>query len=230
MSMTSGCIRDYRSLLTGDALVRNMSDIVGYSTEKTRLLVPTVHDRLQAQGIKWAAHINEPWHVLILSGAYILIAVTFGVPLFTVLAVIACALLRAGGVDLGQGFVLFSLCAPFTFMQQSAPWILFALFVQALDAILFVYIGKIIAKSCRVMYGRPIDARLGKRSLVIVDTPCVHQMLENYVSKLFSMSYSFVSIDVHGASAHCLILNTHYIPQAWTTSCTDRHTACPEEL
>jgi hypothetical protein len=85
-------------------------------------------------------------------------------------------------------------------MEQSAGWIVFALVVQILDALFFVYIGKIIAKSCRVLYGRPIDARLGKRSLVIVDTPCVHQMLESYVSKLFSMSYSFVSLDVHGAS------------------------------
>jgi len=35
---------------------------------------------------------------------------------------------------------------------------------------------------------------------VIVDTPCNHQLLENFVSKLFALSYGFVSIDVHGAS------------------------------
>lgn len=47
--------------------------------------------------------------------------------------------------------------------------------------------------------GRPLWARFGKRSLVIVDTPCNHQLLEAFVSKLFSLSYGFVSIDVHGA-------------------------------
>ncbi len=50
------------------------------------------------------------------------------------------------------------------------------------------------------MGGRPLWARAGKRSLVIVDSPMVHQLLENFVSKLFAQSYSFCSIDVHGAS------------------------------
>jgi hypothetical protein len=200
MSMTRGCIRDYRSLITGDALVRNMSDIVGYSADKKRLPYSTVHDRLETQGRAWAAHINEPWHALVASGVYIFISVTFGVPLFTILAVAVVAVLEGTGVDLGAGYVAFSLLAPSNFMNQSAPWIVFAIVIQFLDAMLYVYLGKIVAKCARSIYGRPIDARLGKRSLVIVDTPCVHQMLENYVSKLFSMSYSFVSLDVHGAS------------------------------
>lgn len=50
------------------------------------------------------------------------------------------------------------------------------------------------------MTGRPLWARMGKRTIVIVDNPAVHQLLENFVSKLFSQSYSFCSVDVHGAS------------------------------
>jgi hypothetical protein len=43
-------------------------------------------------------------------------------------------------------------------------------------------------------------ARFGKRTIVIVDTPTNHQLLESFVSKLFSQSYSHTSVDVHGAS------------------------------
>merc|ERR1711991_209957 len=35
---------------------------------------------------------------------------------------------------------------------------------------------------------------------VIVDSPTNHQLLESFVSKLFSQSYSHTSLDVHGAS------------------------------
>jgi hypothetical protein len=52
----------------------------------------------------------------------------------------------------------------------------------------------------RLIFGRPLWARIGKRTLVIVDNSCVHQLTETFVSKLFSQSYSFVSLDVHGAN------------------------------
>ncbi len=52
----------------------------------------------------------------------------------------------------------------------------------------------------RYSENRPLSARPGKRTIVIVDTPMVHQMTENFLSKLFSQAYSTCSIDVHGAS------------------------------
>ena len=45
------------------------------------------------------------------------------------------------------------------------------------------------------------QARLGKRTLVIADVPYVHQLLESYVSKMFSLSYSIAALEVHGANA-----------------------------
>ena len=48
--------------------------------------------------------------------------------------------------------------------------------------------------------GRPMWARIGKRTIVIVDTPCVHQLLETFVSKLYAEAFSFCTVDVHGAS------------------------------
>lgn len=48
----------------------------------------------------------------------------------------------------------------------------------------------------RWWHGRPMWARMGKRTIVIVDTPCVHQLVETFVSKLYAQSYSFCSVDV----------------------------------
>jgi hypothetical protein len=53
-----------------------------------------------------------------------------------------------------------------------------------------------------------VFARTGKRTLVIGETPWVQQVLGNFVSKLFSLSYGVASVEVHGANpqddlVHC---------------------------
>jgi hypothetical protein len=60
----------------------------------------------------------------------------------------------------------------------------------------------------RLAQGRQLFARTGKRTLIIGETPWVHQILGNFVSKLFSLSYGVASVDVHGANpqddlVHC---------------------------
>jgi hypothetical protein len=52
----------------------------------------------------------------------------------------------------------------------------------------------------RVLQGRQLLARTGKRTLVIGDTPWVQQILRIYVSKLFSLSYGITSLEIHGAN------------------------------
>ena len=56
-------------------------------------------------------------------------------------------------------------------------------------------------------------ARFGKRTLIVCDIPFVHQTLENFVSKLFSLSYGIASLDVHGCnpSDHFLHRFTHRV-------------------
>ena len=87
--------------------------------------------------------------------------------------------------------------------------------IQAVDAVWFIFLAKVITWTCRLIRGRPIWARHGKRTLVVVDIPWVHQLTEVFVSKLFSMSYGFVSIDVHGASGldHFVHRFTHRVGQ-----------------
>ena len=60
----------------------------------------------------------------------------------------------------------------------------------------------------RLAQGRQVFARTGKRTLVIGETPWVQQVLGNFVSKLFSLSYGVASVEVHGANpqddlVHC---------------------------
>jgi hypothetical protein len=70
-----------------------------------------------------------------------------------------------------------------------------------LDAALFIFLPAISTCCLRLLQGRPVLARIkGKRSLVIADVPFVHQLLEIYVSKLFSLSYGIAGIEVHGAN------------------------------
>jgi len=68
------------------------------------------------------------------------------------------------------------------------------------DAVWFVFLIKVFTWVGRLLNDRQLWARHGKRTIVIVDTPANHQMLESFVSKLYSQAYSHTSVDVHGAS------------------------------
>eukprot|EP00897_Mesotaenium_endlicherianum_P003173 jgi/Mesen1/2884/ME000175S02040 len=71
---------------------------------------------------------------------------------------------------------------------------------HAFDALLYCFLPLVFSLLLRLLQGRQLWARLGKRTLVIADVPYVHQLLEVYVSKMFALSYSIASIDVHGAN------------------------------
>ena len=75
-----------------------------------------------------------------------------------------------------------------------------------------------------VMQGRPLLARLGRRTVLILDMPYVHQLLEAYVSKLFALSYGAASVDVHGADptdtfVHSFTHRQVFFMQVWFQQC-----------
>jgi hypothetical protein len=161
----------------------------------------SVYLELVSRGRAWADHVNEYWRMLCFAGFYVIFSVGLGLPIFGLIADAIVAIIRAGGGDLGYGRIGFASRAPFgTFQHQGAGWWLVGLAIQFADALLYVFIIKIFSWTDRLLWGRPYWARFGKRTVVIVDTPCVHQLLEVYVSKLYSQSYSFMGVDVHGAS------------------------------
>jgi hypothetical protein len=54
----------------------------------------------------------------------------------------------------------------------------------------FIYLSKNMVWVSRYLGGRPLLARHGKRTIVIVDNPCIHQLAENFCSKLFAQGQS----------------------------------------
>eukprot|EP01038_Epipyxis_sp_PR26KG_P007438 gene7438-10134_t len=214
MNLTDGCIEDIKSLLIGN-IVPNISRIVGYDSLGNRLSSQIVvnseeeslrsnplkiHNTLVAQGRAWADHISEPWNILVAVGIYITISVGFGIPIFGTCVDIIIIILRACGVKFEEGMLTFSPRNYHAIYNQHPAWTICGFILQICDALFFVYLAKTFAKGARILNGRPLAARLGKRTIVIVDTPCLHQLVEIFVSKLFAQSYSIVSVDVHGAS------------------------------
>mmetsp|Transcript_20619 Transcript_20619/g.38452 ORF Transcript_20619/g.38452 Transcript_20619/m.38452 type:complete len:1386 (+) Transcript_20619:39-4196(+) len=180
---------------------RSRSDSVTFNTKLAvvredmidfRDLVDSIHDnvedmvsssglvnaRLRSQGILWAKHITEVWRVMVLCGLYILISVISGWPLFR---------------------ILFSFQIIFGEDKEVTA---IAYTSRVLDALFYILLPKLLSYFMRWWEGRSIFARHGKRTLVICDVPYVYKQLENYVTKLFALSYSFMNIEVHGTCAH----------------------------
>ncbi|CAM9560313.1 unnamed protein product, partial [Ectocarpus fasciculatus] len=178
MNLSDGDIEDLHEM-TSSNLLSGLMDIVGFDETGNPRESP-LHNELVRRGEVWAEHIKESWTVLLLVGVYFILSIGLGVTFFYSLR--------------------FSLLNTHQFSHQPIGWTLVGLLLQIMDALLFGYLVKLFTLGCRYFGGRPLWARIGKRTLVIVDTPMNHQLLENFVSKLFSQSYSFVSIDVHGAS------------------------------
>ena len=196
ISLTDSCITDINSLVN-TSVIPGLSSVVGYTEdmEKIPALEDSMHRRLVEKGEYWSMHVQESWIVLVLVGIYVLISVSLGLPFWGLLA---DGVVRALGFDAALGIAG---RYPSSIHKYSAWYIsLVGWSIQAIDALWFIFLGKVITWLVRLITGRPLWARMGKRTLVIVDTPCNHQLLENFVSKLFSQSYSFCSIDVHGAS------------------------------
>jgi hypothetical protein len=201
MNLTDGCIDDMHTMLES-SIVPNISKIVGYneSGDPLKGAELSTNTDLREKGIMWAEHIREPWIVTVLVGAYLLVSVGLGIPLFGTIAAIILAIFRASGVDVGHGVLQCSLKDPMLIYEQGIGWTLLGLGLQLMDALWFIYLGKCLTWGMRWKANRPMSARMGKRTIVVVDSPCIHQLVENFASKLFSQSYGFCGVDVHGAS------------------------------
>lgn len=199
MNLTDACISDMDHLLS--TMIPTVATIVGYDAEKNPLpkYALTVRNELVAQGKAWAEHINEPWMMTVFVGVYLLISVGLGLPLFGCIASVVVAILEAAGVFTNPGVLAFNPRYP-EMLNQPIGWTLVGLALQIIDAVWYIYMIKVFTWGARWLSNRPIWARFGKRTIVVVDTPCVHQLAENFVSKLFSQSYGFRGVDVHGAS------------------------------
>ena len=72
--------------------------------------------------------------------------------------------------------------------------------VRLADVLIYIFGIWLWTVGLRYFQGRPLFARMGRRSLIIGDVNWVHKLLKAYVSKLFSLSYGIASLDVHSAN------------------------------
>ena len=87
VSCTQNCLNDIKSLIES-CLVKNSCDLVGYDTRGNKhitLKTSSMRQSLLNQGKAWSEHVAEPWHVLVLVGAYVIVSVTLGLPLFGII-------------------------------------------------------------------------------------------------------------------------------------------------
>ncbi|EKX36351.1 hypothetical protein GUITHDRAFT_155261 [Guillardia theta CCMP2712] len=171
--------------LNRDCCVKAIPNILGCDLNGGKMPSAT-HEKLVRKGRFWALHVLEGPYSWCLSAMYIFGTVVSGYPIFT-------GIMRGVTHDTGP------------------EWLKYLLL--AFDSLLYSFLPLFFSMILRLLQGREQFARLGKRTLVIGDVPYVHQLLESYVSKLFSLSYSIASIDVHGANAvdHLVHRFTHRV-------------------
>jgi hypothetical protein len=201
MLLTDGCIDDIHSLMA-TAMIPNIERIVGFNKfgDPLEPEEKETHTQLRDAGQKWGEHIREPWVVIVLVAVYLTISVGLGLPIFGTIGTIVAVIIRACGADIGHGHLGWSPRDPYAMTHQGIGWTLVGLALQFVDAWWYIFLGKNLTRFVRYLDNRPMHARMGARSCVIVDTPMVHQLTENFASKLYSQAYSFLWVNFHGAS------------------------------
>jgi hypothetical protein len=174
-------------------------------------MVTDARAALLKQGRAWGWNVLEAPVVWAFVASYIALAVIFGIPLFRVMLNFAIRSLT------GQGIHYDAWRPDFTAPEWSGrvrTYTALYYVAGALDAALFIFLPAMATLALRAAQGRQLLARVkGRRCVVIADVPYVHQMLEVYLSKLFSLSYGIASLDVHGANGtdHFVHRYTHRV-------------------
>ena len=159
-------------------LVNDVREIIG-ADEGGQPHPSAVSRRLVQEGRRWAWHVLETPAAWLIHALYVLGSLGWGMPLFRGLTL---ALLPLAGLAEGEGM----------------GSLLLALSLPA-DVALYVLGPWCWTLGLRFLQGRQPLARIGRRSLVIGEAEGLHQLLSNFVSKLFALSYGLTALDVHGA-------------------------------
>jgi hypothetical protein len=163
----------------------NVVQIMG-ATPTGKKINSAIEKELIKKGNQWAWHIIETPTAWAIHAFYILLTVGWAIP-FGYTIPLAKTLLAS---------MVWLLQVP----QDLLILQLANSVVTLIDIGIYIFGSWLWTLGIRYVQGRELLARIGKRSLVIGDVPWVNQLLKNYVSKLFSLSYGIASLEVHGAN------------------------------
>jgi hypothetical protein len=165
--------------------LQSVVNIIGTDCQRQRK--PTgLHRQIVAGGKHWGFHVLEHPIAWALQALFVAITVGWAIPFghaIPPMQTMGNSLI--GAFDLNSDGLLIK--------------VLSAAFVMA-DLGIYIFGPWIWTLGLRLAQGRQILARTGKRTLVIGETPWVHQILNNFVSKLFSLSYGVTSLEVQAAN------------------------------
>ena len=179
-----GMILSFKSITVLDNMKDDFVDISSVqimgATPTGKKIDSAIREELIKNGRKWAWHITETPTAWAIHALYVLVTVAWAIPLAKTLLNIAVGLL-----PISPDLFIFRLINPV---------------VTLVDIGIYIFGTWLWTLILRYFQGREPLARTGKRTLVIGDVVWVYQLLENYVSKLFSLSYGIASLEVHGAN------------------------------
>ena len=178
-----------------DVLEKMNNDFVEIRTVQIMGATPTgteldssIKQELINSGRKWACHITEAPTAWAIHAVYIFISFGWIIPFGYAIPL---------ATTIWKGIALL-----FSIPQDWFVFQLISSVVTLTDIGIYIFGAWLWTLGLRYFQGRTLLARIGKRTLVIGDAaPWVNQILENYVSKLFSLSYGIASLEVHSSNA-----------------------------
>ncbi len=164
---------------------QSVATIVGTSPSSIALQSP-LNQQLIKSGRKWALHVTEAPLAWGIQALYVFITVGWAIPFGDTIPIFK--------VMFHWFLFTFQISREALLVQLISPGIML------FDITIYIFGAWFWTLGLRYFQGRPLLARMGKRTLVIGDVPWVHQLLKSYVSKLFALSYGIASLEVHGAN------------------------------
>jgi hypothetical protein len=166
-------------------LHHNLTDVIG-ATEAGQEQKTRLHEQLIQGGRNWAAHITETPLAWAIHALYVLVTVGWAIPFGYSIPLVQTVFKGILGVlQIPSDALVSKILSP--------P-------LALIDIGIYIFGAWLWTLGIRLVQKRQLFARTGKRTLVIGDVHWVHQLLKNYVSKLFSLSYGIASLEVHGAN------------------------------
>ena len=171
------------AMMKEDFLNKNVLKIVG-TNAKGELIKSATNQKLLESGRYWANHVTETPLAWATHALYVFISVGWVIPFGHTLPLVKTL----------SGLLFDLLNLSTDLIQLLSP------LITCGDIAIYIFGAWLWTLAIRYCQGRQLLARMGKRTLVIGDVPWVNQLLQAYVSKLFSLSYGIATVEVHSAN------------------------------